>query len=129
MEVTLEDEYQHLPPSDNLLWREGYHFNGYDPARRTGISISIGIRPMLRFKEEIVTIHHGAPLLTMNKKRLDKNDVFKLGSLKMELLQPLKRWKIYIKDSFQEIKSGIPLHSSEVEFNLRFESSELPYRY
>ncbi len=40
IELTLEDEYLY-PPSENLLRREGYYFNGYDPESKTGISVKI----------------------------------------------------------------------------------------
>ena len=54
-EITPEDENQH-PPGSTPLWREGYHFNGYDTHTMTGISISTGIRPAMGMKEEVVAI-------------------------------------------------------------------------
>jgi len=129
MQVKTEDEYQHLPPSDNPLWWENYQFNGYDPVGRIGVSIYTAIKPVLEFKEDYVIIHKETPLFFRDQKELEK-DVLKSGALKMEPLQLLKKWRVRAKDSFQRTKDGHPSEALEdVEFDLRFESNIPPHGF
>lgn len=118
--ITPQDEYQHNPLSDPL-WREGYHFNGYDTETRVGVSISIGIRPPLKIVEEFITVQGDNPLLFLKMKKSVQN--LSQLDVTMKPLEPLKKWNIYMKDSFKKIKDGTPSNATEdVEFDLCFES-------
>lgn len=129
METTPEDEYPHVPLED-CLWREGYHFNGYDPVNRLGVTISIGIKPVLGYREEIVAVHMKDPLVFLKLREIDGDNVLHLGTLKLELLDPLRKWRTTIKDSFQRTDHGIPSKlSEEVEFDLYFDSNISPHKY
>jgi hypothetical protein len=129
MKVKAEVEFQHLPPQGDPLWREGYHFNGYDAERKIGFSMSVGIWPVPGFKEEIVALYGEEPLLFADKRGLDKEDLT-MGSIKLHPLEPLKKWKIQINSSFQKTKNGTPLNiCEEAELDLWFASDVLPYTY
>jgi hypothetical protein len=128
IDITPEDEYLHTPPSD-LLWREGYHFNGYDTAERMGITISIGIRPAMGIKEELVVLHAEHPFLFVHVGELGQN-VLVRENFRMEPVQLLKTWGICMEDSFQKIKNGRPVNiSEEVKLDLQFDSVIEPYGY
>jgi hypothetical protein len=128
IDITPKDEYLHTPPPD-LLWREGYHFNGYDTAEKMGITISIGIRPTMGIKEELVVLHAEHPLLFVNVRELDQN-VLAQENFRMEPVQPLKMWKIRMEDSFQKIENGKPVNiSEEVKLDLQFGSVIEQYGY
>lgn len=126
--ITPKDEYQHTP-SSNPLWREGYYFNGYDTETNTGVSISIGIRPAMKMREEVVTVHGENPLLFLNMRKLEQ-DALTAGSLQMKSLELLKKWKISMKDSFLKIENSIPSDKlKEVEVTLQFTSDIPVYGY
>ncbi len=130
MDVKVEDEFQHLPPQEEPLWREGYHFNGYDTDQRVGFSITVGIWPLLKYKEEVITVYTEEPLLFRDKIELNKGDVLTTGSIKLHPLELLKRWRIQINGSFQKTKKGTPLNiREEAELDLCFESDALSYGY
>lgn len=129
MEVRAEDEFQHPPPGDPR-WREGYHFNGYDPALHLGLSISVGIRPLVGFREEVVIVHLPDPLLFLNLRPLAGDDALRLGSLQLEPVVPLEQWDIHLADSLQEMKDGdLTGVSRQVAFDLHFASNLPPYGY
>lgn len=125
--ITPEDEYQH-PPQENPLWWENYYFNGYDPVKKIGITTYVGIKPVLGVREEIIIVYAGDPLLFRNEKELEKNALTS-GSLQMEPVELLKKWRIYMKDSFQKTKDSPLSDSEEVEFDLLFESDIPPFGY
>lgn len=123
--INPQDEHQHDPLPDPL-WREGYHFNGYDPEAGVGVSISIGIRPPLSCVEEFITVQGNNALLFLKMKK-SVQDLSRLD-VTMNPLEPLKKWNIYMKDSFKKINDGTPLNATEdVEFDLCFES-DMPAR-
>lgn len=122
IELIPEDEYPHIPQSEDILWREGYHFNGYDPLNKTGITISMGIRPLIGKKNDFVMIHVQDIFLFLNRRHLE-GDALHLGSLRMEPVVPFEKWRIWMKDSFQKTRDGEFLDIfEEVEFDLHFES-------
>lgn len=128
IKVIPEDEYLHVPKEDPLWW-ENYHFNAYDPVEKVGITTYAAVKPFLGVREEIVTLYPGDPLFFQKQTNLEK-DALVSGSLKMEPLQPLKKWRIQMKDSFQKTENTIPLNDTEkVEFDLHFEHDMTPYRY
>jgi len=130
MEMKAEDEYLHPPLLNDPLWMESYHFNGYDPANKMGITIYRGIKSVLRFKVEIVTLYAGNPLLFRNPEEFESEDTLNVGSLKMEPLQPLKKWRIQMNDSFQKIENGNPSNTfREVKFDLYFDSNTSIYAF
>ena len=130
MRVKAGDEYLHIPPSDDPLWWENYQFNGYDPVRKIGISIYTAIKPNLGFREDYVIIHGEVPLFSQNQRELEDGDALSLGTLKMEPLQLLKKWRIQMKDSFREIEELNRLSiSKKVKFDLYFESDIRPYGF
>ena len=126
-EIMPEDENQH-PPMSTPLWREGYHFNGFDTQTMTGISISAGIRPAMSMKEEVVTIHGENVLLFLNMRQVPCEDALNQG-LKMELLKPLQTWGLHMKDSFQILNNKTPSGTKDVELDLKFESDIPVYGY
>jgi hypothetical protein len=128
-EITPEDDYQH-PSSEDPLWREGYYFNGYDPHSKIGISIKMEIRPILGFRQELVSIHGEEPFLFLSGRKLENGDALALGTLKMEPVNPLKKWSINMTDNFLKVLDGNPSTISEkVEFDLSFESDMPPCGY
>lgn len=128
IEVKEEDEYPHSPLKDALWW-ENYHFNGYDPARKVGVTIEVSVKPVLGIREEMVSIHGENPLFFRDEKILG-DDAFTSGSVKMEPLQLLRKWRVRMKDSFARTERGIPSNKSEsVEFDLFFESDVPPYGF
>jgi hypothetical protein len=130
MEVKAEDEYLHFPASDNPLWWENYQFNGYDPVRRIGISIYTAIKPVLGFKEDYIIIHKRPPLFFRKQRKLSSGNTLELGSLKMESLQILRKWRIRAKDFFQRTENGNPSNITEdVKFDLCFDSDKSPYGF
>jgi hypothetical protein len=130
IEVKAADEFQHRPSSQDPRWREGYHFNVYDPANGIGLSISVGIRPVLGLKEEVVSLHLPSPLVFLNLASLEEEDAAEAGSVKMEPLVPLRRWRIRMQDSFRETEDGSPSNTfREAGFDLCFESDIPPYGY
>lgn len=130
MEIAEKDEYPHLGLSNGPLWREGYHFNGYDKVKRIGISISVGILPTSGVVEEVVTVYLEDPFLFIGTKMPYREDAIMLDNLRMDPLIPLDKWKIRMKDSFQKTRNGCPSNASEgVEFDLCFESDSSPNGY
>jgi hypothetical protein len=131
MQVSVEEEYLHLPPSSkNLLWIESYAFNGYDPVKEIGIVTYTGINPASGVKIETITLHSKDPLFFQNIENFEKEDAFESGVVRMEPLIPLKKWRIYMKDSFKKIENGYLSHSfKEVELDLHFDSITPPYRF
>lgn len=128
IKATAEDEYQHTP-ADNPLWREGYHFNGYDTEREIGITISVGIRPALQMKEELAAVHKkGDTLLFLNMREVTHH-ALSVG-ITMEPEELFKTWNISVKDSFKKVEKGNPLTpSKKVECNLHFASYHPVCRY
>ena len=127
MKIIPEDDYPHTP-SDNPLWREGYHFNGYDPVSRIGVTASIGIKPFQGYREEIVAVHTENPVVFLTMRPLDK-DFLNVGTLKMEIIEPLKKWRVEMKDTFQKMENGVPSGVTNVELDLYFDSVIPPYKY
>lgn len=114
-----EDEYEHTP-LDNPLWREGYHFNGYDAEKEIGVTISIGIRPALKMKEEVAAVHKKGDTLLLLKVREVTHNALSVG-VTMEPKELLKKWDVSVKDSFQKVEKGNPLKTSKnVECDLQF---------
>ncbi len=129
IELKAQDDYLHIPPAKSLSWREGYHFEGYDSLNQVGVSISIGIRPVLGTREEIVIVYLPEPLLFLNQRNLEK-DALGMGSLRLEPLVPLEKWSIQMADSFQ--KMGQENEAStleEVNLDLCFESTAPAFGY
>jgi hypothetical protein len=130
IEVKAADERPHRPSSPDPRWREGYHFNVYDPANSIGLSISVGIRPVLGVKEEVVSVHLPGPLVFLNLASLEGEDAAEAGSVRMEPLVPLKKWRIWMRGSFRETEDGSPTNTlKEAGFDLCFESDIPPYGY
>lgn len=128
IKATPEDEYQHTP-LDNPLWREGYHVNGVDTEKEIGITISVGIRPALKMKEEVAAVHKkGDTLLHLNVREVAHN-ALSVG-VTMEPEELFKKWHICVKDSFKKVEKGNPSPASKkVECNLHFVSSYPVCRY
>ena len=123
--ITPEDEYPHTP-LQNPLWWENYHFNGYDPVKKIGITTYTSIKPVLGVREEIIIVYSDNPLFFRNEEELGEN-VLTSGSLKMEPLHLLKEWRVHMRDSFLRTEDGFPSNNEEnVEFNLHFEADMLP---
>jgi hypothetical protein len=130
IELKAQDEYPHVPPVESPFWREGYHFNGYDPLNKVAVSVSIGIRPALGVREEIVVVYLPEPWLFLNRRNLEGGDALGIGSLRMQPLVPLERWSVQMKDSFQKTEHGNATRiSKEVNFDLCFESSVPAFGY
>lgn len=127
IELSPEDEYTHVPSSEDPLWREGYHFNGYDPLNEVGITISMGIRPNIGVKNDFVMVHVKDVFLFLDRRKFEREGPH-LESLEMEPLVPFERWRIQMKDTFRKSEEGNFLNISEtVEFHLYFESEIPPY--
>lgn len=123
-----EDEYPHKYQSDPHWW-ENYHFNGYDPVEKVGITTYTAIKPFLGVREEIITVYSGNPLFYQDEKKLEEN-VLVSGSLKMEPLELLEKWRIRMKNSFLRTEEGVPSSKGEdVEFDLQFEADMMPCRF
>jgi hypothetical protein len=128
MDVNEKDEYMHEPLRDPLWW-ENYHFNGYDPASGIGITVYTAMKPNTDMREEIIVIYSGNPLIFRNENSLGEN-ALKSGSLKMECVQPLRKWEMCMKDSFERTENGSLADTfCEVECHLLFESDIPPYGY
>lgn len=126
--IAPEDEYSHRHQPDPHWW-ENYHFNGYDAVKKLGFTTYTGIKPLLGVREEIVTIYSDNPLFYRNEQVLGGNPLTS-GSLKMEPVELLGKWRIFMKDSFSRTENGIPLANKEnVEFNLHFEADMPPYGF
>lgn len=126
--ISPQDEYLHAP-SGNLQWREGYHFNAYDTGNRIALSISIGLRPAMGIREEVVTLHTEIPLVYVSMSKLKENPLAS-GSFDIEPVELLKSWRIYLNDSFLSALEGAPsgpLH--KVEADLEFETGEPVFGY
>lgn len=121
MKVKTEDEFLHFSHPDDPLWWENYHFNGYDSINKVGIGIYVGIKPVLGLKEELVTLHSENPFFFRDQKKLEGELPLVNGSLKIEPLKLLKKWRICIRDSFQRIENGnLSNDTKEVEIDLCF---------
>jgi hypothetical protein len=130
IELSPKDEFPHAPSSKTPLWREGYHFNGYDPLNHMGITASTGISPTAGMKNDLVTVRMQDVFLFLHQTPLEKEDVLQQSSLKIELLVPFKKWRVQMKDSFRRTNNGKYLDDSEeVEFDLHFESETPPCGY
>ncbi len=128
MPITPEDEYPHEYQPDPLWW-ENFHFNGYDPVEKIGVTTYTAVKPFLRVREEIITVYSGNPLFFQNEEKLGEN-VFTSGSLKMEPLELLKKWRILMKDSFTQTEEGVLLTNKEdLEFDLYYEADTLPFGF
>ncbi|MBU7011955.1 MAG: hypothetical protein HXS46_14825 [Theionarchaea archaeon] len=127
IEVRKEDEYQHTPIDDPLFW-ENYHFNAFDPVHNIGITTYTAIKPGPAMREEIIAVYP-EPFFFCNQTPLQK-DVLKSGSLRMEPVEPLKKWNISMNDAFQTVKNDILSDNvKEIEFDLLFESDIPPFGY
>jgi hypothetical protein len=70
-DIAPEDEYQHTPVEDPLWW-ENYHFNGYDPVTKIGITTYTAIKPFSSAREEIIVIHVKNPLFFHDQKSWER---------------------------------------------------------
>lgn len=128
--IELIDEFQHEPAHDNPLWWENYHFNGYDPENRIGISLYTAIKPILNTKEDIIIIHMNPPIIYQCRYPLRVDDALTAGNLKMEPLILLEKWKIHIADIFEVYENGISAGSPiDVSVDLFFEAATSPYGF
>ncbi|MGC1121992.1 MAG: hypothetical protein WBA22_12955 [Candidatus Methanofastidiosia archaeon] len=126
--ISPQDEYLHASPG-NPQWREGYHFNAYDAGNRMALSISIGVRPAMGIREEVVTLHKEIPLVYVSMSKLKENPLVS-GSFDMEPVDLLKSWRIYMKDSFLSAPEGTPSDPlQQVKFEVEFESGEPVFGY
>ena len=125
--IVPEDEYAHTS-QPHPHWWENYHFNGYDPVEKVGITTYTAIKPLLGVREEIITVYSDNPLFFRDEKKLQEN-VLTSGSLKMEPLELLRKWKICMKDRFFRTEDGVLSHKEDVEFNLHFEADMPAYGF
>lgn len=130
MKIKSEDEYLHPPLSEDPSWLESYHFNGYDPANKLGITINRAIKSVLGYKLDTIALHSENPLFFYNYANIENEDSLNSGTLKMSPLHLLKTWKIQMKDLFHRTQRGIPLNDVEkVEFDLHFHASAPPFKF
>jgi hypothetical protein len=122
MEVKKEDEFTHTP-EDDVLWWENYHFNGYDPVTKIGFTTYTAVKPAAGVREEIIVVYPGRWIFK-SQHALEKN-ALKSGSLKMEPVELLKKWNIFIHDTFEKGNSNV----KDVTLDITFESDIPPHGY
>lgn len=98
--ITAQDEYLHTPQDDPYWW-ENFYFVGYDTQNQLGISLATSIKPVMGLRHATVTLHthNTPPLYLWNEVKLEE-DAYKTGSLKMDVIEPLKKWHLSLKDTF-----------------------------
>lgn len=120
--ISSQDEYPHAP-FENPQWREGYHFNAYDEDCRKALSISIGIRPALGIREEVISLHGDLRLVYVGASTLKENPLAS-GTFNMEPVDPLRSWNIHINDSFHDVGGGSADSLQQMKVEVAFESGE-----
>ena len=100
MKITEDDEYIHQVAS-SPLWREGYHFNGYDHQRKIGISISFGIMPHTGRIEEIVVLHTDPVLLFFSITESSQKSLHG-RNIRMMPEIPLEKWNLHVEGTFTD---------------------------
>ena len=129
MHLSHRDEFIHTAPADSSHWREGYHFNGYDPVNSIGLSINKGFNPSKGWIEEIVMVYSSS-LYILQKRIPMEDNLLDSGSILLFPRIPFQTWDILIDDFFNVVQHGYAssnLH--KITIRVTYEACDSPFAY
>ncbi|MEM7098548.1 MAG: hypothetical protein AAF541_09860 [Pseudomonadota bacterium] len=101
------------PVSDEGAWSESYYFNFVDPQSRLGMFTRMGFRPNDGWADALHTLFLDGSRIAFTYGRRDiETDLAQydgdlaVGNLKIDLLEPFKRWRLTYAGPAQDIADG-----------------------
>jgi hypothetical protein len=103
--MNIQDEYNH-PVGEDRAWSESYYFNFYDPASGLGMFTRMGLRPNEGWCDGLHAVYLGGDRVAFTYSRENlpgMTDNLQVGGLKLERLDPFKRWAVSYKGPAQDV--------------------------